>query len=78
MGMAVDIQILLQIRKKALIVPAQAVFQGDKQKIVLVFKGKNQIETRGVEIAPIGPNHQGLVEITKGLQEGEQLLIIGK
>jgi cobalt-zinc-cadmium efflux system membrane fusion protein len=55
-----------------LAIPAQAVIFDKNRHFVMVFKAKDKIDTRPVEIYR---NVGGLAYIQSGLEEGEQVIV---
>lgn len=72
-GMTANATIHTEQKNGVLVVPSRAIIEkGDGQKIVRIPAGPEQIEERPVETGLRGDN--GLTEITKGLQEGEEVI----
>ncbi len=59
---------------RALAVPASAVIDSGKRRVVLVQTGEGRFEPRDVEL---GTRSDDYVAITKGLQEGERVVVGG-
>lgn len=74
-GQFVTLSLVLEIRKKAVVVPTQAVQAGQKEQFVFVIKPDNTAEVRPV--VP-GPAYKEITVIDKGLQAGEQVVIDGQ
>lgn len=79
-GMAAEVTIALgqDDKRKRTVVPAQAVLEDAEGRFVFVAKGKpgavGTVERRNVEIGPL--TAEGL-EISKGLNQGDQLVVGG-
>ena len=72
-GMFADIDILVDRRKKAVTVPAEAVLDDLDQKILFVREGGNYICRR----VSLGPKFNGYIEITMGVKPGETVVVEG-
>lgn len=72
-GMFADIDILVDQRKKAVTVPAEAVLDDLEHKIIFVRQGDDYI-CRRVEV---GPKFNGHIEIKNGLKIGETVVVEG-
>lgn len=68
-GMFANVE-LVAARARGLTVPADAVVDSGTRRFVFVSQGEGFFEPRPVEI---GARSNGLIEITKGLAEGEQV-----
>ncbi len=72
-GMTANVTIHTEQKSGVLVVPSRAIIEkGDGQKIVRVPAGPDAIEEKPVETGLRGDN--GLTEITRGLQEGEEVI----
>jgi RND family efflux transporter MFP subunit len=71
-GMYAESVLSLQQRNNVLIVPIQAVVQGDSQSYVLVLDKDNHVQKRTVTLGVQGANR---VEITSGLADGELVIV---
>jgi len=71
-GMYAESVISLQQRNNVLIVPIQAVVQGDSQSYVLALDKENHVEKKPVTLGVQGANR---VEITSGLTDGELVIL---
>ena len=67
--------IQLERKSDAITLPAQAVVQSGDQSYVLVVDATNHVEKRNVIL---GIETANQVEITNGLQEGEQVIASGQ
>jgi RND family efflux transporter MFP subunit len=65
----------LQAAKGVLLLPAEAVVQGDATPYVLTVNANNIVERKNVSLGIQGPNH---VEISSGLNEGETVIAAGQ
>jgi RND family efflux transporter MFP subunit len=74
-GMYAETMIQLQQKNDALILPAQAVVQSGDQSYVLVVDATNHVEKRNVTL---GIQTSNRVEITKGLQTGDNVIASGQ
>lgn len=74
-GQFVTLSLTLEVRKQAVVVPAQAVQTGQKDQFVFVVKPDNTAEVRPV--IP-GPAYEAITVIDSGLQAGEQVVIDGQ
>jgi RND family efflux transporter MFP subunit len=74
-GMYAETTIQLQQKNDALILPAQAVVQSGDQSYVLVVDATNHVEKRNVTL---GIQTSNRVEITKGLQTGDNVIASGQ
>jgi len=74
-GQLVNISIVMNIRKDAVIVPTQAIQTGQQGQYLLVVKQDSTAELRPVTIGPV---QNGNTVIEKGLQAGEQVIIDGQ
>ncbi len=72
-GMFADVAISLNSPKMLLTVPAEAVLDDDKEKIVFV-KAENQYSPR---IVTVSPEQSGFCAIAEGLKEGELVVTKG-
>jgi cobalt-zinc-cadmium efflux system membrane fusion protein len=72
-GMFADIKILLAQRENAVTVPIEAVLDDLDRKIVFVREGEHFL-CRTVEV---GPKFDGYIEIIKGLEIGETIVLEG-
>jgi len=70
-GMTANVHIIVARKDNALLVPARAVRASGKQKVVQVLRG-DQVEEVAVEV---GLGNENQVEIVKGLQEGDEVVI---
>lgn len=71
-GMTASVQITVEERSNVLIAPARAVRTQGRERFVDVLTPSGTIETRAVTI---GLSNDQQVEITRGVQEGEQLVL---
>ena len=71
-GMTANVWIKTAVSKNALSVPASAVQNKNGKKIVLVLKGEEIVEK---EVETGIKNDIGMIEITSGLSEGEQIIL---
>jgi len=71
-GMTADLVIRTALRENVLVIPEDAIQKKDGKKIVEVFKN-GDIKDREIEIGLQGSNY--LVEITSGLEEGEEVIL---
>jgi multidrug efflux pump subunit AcrA (membrane-fusion protein) len=71
--MFADVAISLNSPKMLLTVPAEAVLDDDKEKIVFV-KAENQYSPR---VVTVSPEQSGFCAIAEGLQEGELVVTKG-
>ncbi len=74
-GMYAETTIQLQHKNDALILPAQAVVQNGNQSYVLLVDATNHVEKRNVTL---GIQTSNRVEITSGLQAGENVIAAGQ
>lgn len=72
-GMFADINILVDQRKSAVTVPAEAVLIDVDRKIIFVKAGDNYI----CRIVEVGPTFNGHIEIVKGVKTGEIVVVEG-
>ena len=71
-GMSSEIEILVQSLRDVIYVPVQAVTYWDDKRVVYVARG-GSLERREVEI---GTFSESFIEITSGLREGEEVLLL--
>ena len=72
-GMFADIKILLNNQSKALVLPDEAILDDKDKKIVFIKKGDAYI----CQKVEIGAGEKGLIEILKGVREGDEVVIRG-
>jgi cobalt-zinc-cadmium efflux system membrane fusion protein len=72
-GMFADIKILLHQRENAVTVPIEAVLDDLDKKVIFVQERNNYI----CRIVEVGPKFNGLIEIVKGLKQGEIVVVEG-
>jgi len=72
-GMFADVQISMNGSSPALVVPTEAVLDDGEGRIVFVLAGDG-FEVRPVEV---GTRHNGQIEISAGLREGEAVATAG-
>jgi RND family efflux transporter MFP subunit len=65
----------LQAAKGVLLLPAEAVVQGDATPYVLTVNANNIVERKNVTLGIQGPNH---VEVSSGLNDGETVIAAGQ
>jgi HlyD family secretion protein len=71
-GMTASVQIAVEQRTNVLIAPARAVRTQGRERVVDVLTASGQIETRSVAV---GLSNDQQVEITRGVAEGELLVL---
>ncbi len=74
-GQMVNVSIIMNIRKNAVIIPTQAIQTGQKGQYLLVVKQDSTAELRPVTVGPV---QNGNTVIENGLQPGEQVIIDGQ
>ena len=74
-GQFVNLSMILAVRENAVVVPTQAVQTGQQGQFVFVVKPDATAELRPVVIGPV---HQRVTLIEKGLQPGEQVVVDGQ
>jgi multidrug efflux system membrane fusion protein len=74
-GQFVNLSMTLAVRKRAVVVPSQAVQTGQKGQFVFVV---NQVATAEIRPVTTGPVTQGVTVIEKGVDPGEQVVIDGQ
>ncbi len=74
-GQFVNVRILLDTLKNAVVVPAEAVQNGGKGPFVFVIKADETVEIRPVKP---GQNQGDRATILEGLQEGEAVVVTGQ
>ena len=74
-GQFVEIRILLDTLKNAVLVPAEAVQTGGKSPFVFVIKPDNTVDLRPVHA---GQKQGELMVVTDGLQAGESVVVTGQ
>jgi RND family efflux transporter MFP subunit len=72
-GMYAEVAFNLQEKKDALLVPSNAIIEGDQPAVLLVDKN-NRIERRSVTLGIAGSNSQ---EVIAGLSPGDQVVVGG-
>ena len=72
-GMFADIKILLDQRENAVTVPIEAVLDDLDKKIIFVMEGENFL----CKTVEVGPKFNGYIEIKKGLNIGETIVLQG-
>lgn len=65
----------LQSAKGVLLLPAEAIVQGESSPYVLIVNSSNVVDRKTVALGIQGPNH---VEITGGLSEGDTVIAAGQ
>jgi len=65
---------LLKDRREVLVVPEESVMQRQSKHYLMIVKDDNTVQEREVQI---GIRKNGVVEITRGLQVGEKLIVRG-
>lgn len=71
-GMFADVNVSVGAGTRVLAVPASAVIDSGVRRIVIVQREEGRFEPRPVETGAWGPDH---VEIRKGVQEGEKVVV---
>lgn len=71
-GMTANVQITVEQRTNVLVVPARAVRTQGRERVVDVMTASGQIETRPVTV---GLSNDQQTEITRGLEEGELVVL---
>ncbi len=74
-GEFVDIQLIKELKKSAVLVPTEAVITGQKGKYLFVVKDGNAVEIRYVKT---GQRIKGMTLIEKGVDAGEEVVIQGQ
>lgn len=72
-GMLMQVRILKNMRE-ALVVAEESILQRQDKQSVLIVNPENKVEERTIQV---GTRIPGLVEVTSGLEEGEQVVIRG-
>jgi len=72
-GMFADIQILLNHQTKALVLPKEAILDDGDNKIVFIKKADKYYP----QIVEVGTSEDSLVEILRGIQEGDEIVTKG-
>jgi Cu(I)/Ag(I) efflux system membrane fusion protein/cobalt-zinc-cadmium efflux system membrane fusion protein len=75
-GMYANVNLTSQTADKRLVVPQEAVIDSGIRKIVFVALGKGRFAPREVDLGMEGNHYE--IEVLKGLQEGEQIVISGQ
>jgi Cu(I)/Ag(I) efflux system membrane fusion protein/cobalt-zinc-cadmium efflux system membrane fusion protein len=75
-GMYANVNLTSQTTDKRLVVPQEAVIDSGVRKIVFVALGKGRFAPREVRLGMEGDHYE--IEVTEGLQEGEQIVISGQ
>lgn len=75
-GMTANLKVKTDEKEGVLIIPQRAVFSKNSKKMTRVVTEGGKIEEKEVETGLEGEN--GKVEITKGLKEGETVVVSGK
>ncbi len=73
-GMFANLDLALQIREKAVVIPEAAVMFSADRASIFVVDGESNAQIRPVNV---GVRLAGIVEITKGLQGGEKVIVEG-
>lgn len=73
-GMSARVRITLTTNARALLIPEQAIWPSGEQKMVY------QVVDGTAKLVPVtlGSRHPGLVEITGGLKEGDEIVVAGQ
>jgi len=74
-GQFVDVSMTLDTRKSAVVVPRQAVQDGQQGPFIFVVKSDQTAEIRPVQV---GPSRNGETLIEKGLSAGETVVVDGQ
>ena len=74
-GQFVDVNMILSVRRNAVVVPAPAIQDGQKGPFVFIVKSDNTAEVRPVEV---GPSRGGETLVEKGIQPGETVVVDGQ
>ncbi len=74
LDMFVEVDILTSSRREALAVPAAAIQRIQGNAVVFTKTGGDRFEVRQVQL---GPDREGLIEITSGLKAGESVVTQG-
>lgn len=72
-GMLVRVRVRLSTHRQQIIVPQHAVLQRSDKQVVFVLKNGRGVE----QTVETGVNVKGGIQITKGLESGEQLIVRG-
>ena len=73
-GMFANVDLVLLERPQALVIPREAVLEGDREMSVFVVESKQPVR----ELITIGYEQDRMVEVLKGLNEGDQVIIKGQ
>jgi len=73
-GMFANVDLVLLERPQALVIPREAVLEGDREMSVFVVESKQPVR----KLITIGYEQDRMVEVLKGLNEGDQVIIKGQ
>jgi len=73
-GMFANVDLVLLERPQALVIPREAVLEGDREMSVFVVEAKQPVR----KLITIGYEQDRMVEVLKGLNEGDQVIIKGQ
>lgn len=73
-GMFSNLEVVLVEKPQALVIPREAVVESGEETAVFVVKGKQAIR----QLVTLGYEEDRMVEILKGLSEGDQIIIKGQ
>ncbi|MCB9477099.1 MAG: efflux RND transporter periplasmic adaptor subunit [Deltaproteobacteria bacterium] len=75
-GMTANVELQVESRADALMIPTDAVIRGGKRSLVFVDVGRGRFEPREVVVGPRGD--EGNVPVTSGVKEGEMVVVSGQ
>ena len=71
-GMYTNVTLEVPAARQALVVPAEAVIRSGRRDVVVVSLGEGRFQVREVEL---GVSGDGVLAVTRGLSEGEQVVV---
>lgn len=74
-GEFVDVRLILETKKEAILIPSEAVLMGQEGPYIFILKSNNSVEQRNVVV---GQKEDNLCIIEKGLSADEQVVLDGQ
>jgi len=73
-GMTANVEVMTDKVEQVLVIPRRAIIEEDGKKLVRVLKNKDAAEFEKVEVTTGLQGDNGEIEITSGLEEGEEII----